>query len=254
MNDGFIHLTIENKMATLVFYHPASNSLPSNLLNELVQNFNSLSDNSSVNVIIFKSESEKVFCAGASFDELLQIETSRQGIEFFSGFGKVIQAMKSCKKPIIGSIQGKAVGGGVGLIAACDYAMATTNASIKLSEISIGIGPFVVEPAISRKMGVGAVGELSFNPTHWQTANWAKEKGLYATIFDDIHQLNEAVDILANQLSNYSTEAVQKLKQILWQGTENWQQLMEERAHICGNLVLSPTTKQALQEFKNKSK
>lgn len=254
MNDGYIHIYTENRIATLVFFHPASNALPSSLLKEMENKFIELSQDEAINVIVLKSETERVFCAGAFFDELLQIETLQQGVTFFSGFGKVIQAMKNCNKPIIGSIQGKAVGGGVGLIAACDYALATTQASIKLSEISIGIGPFVVEPAISRKIGVAAVGELSFNPKQWQTANWAKEKGLYAHLFEDITQLNQAVANLAQQISTFSPDAVQNVKKILWQGTENWEQLMEERARICGNLVLSKTTKEALYEFKNKQK
>ncbi len=251
MEQGSLYTHVENNIATIEFYHPAGNSLPTDLLNRLVKSFNELSDDNKVNVIILKSEKERTFCSGASLDELLSINNPTDGVAFFSGFGKLVNAMRKCKKPIIGRIQGKAVGGGVGIVSACDYAMATEEASIKLSEISIGIGPFVVEPAIRRKIGVAAVGELSLNPAMWQNAYWAKEKGLYARVFDNTKDMDKEIQILSEQLASYSPEAVQHLKRVLWEETDNWDTLLSERANICGNLVLSETTKKALQKFKN---
>lgn len=250
MEQGSLYTHVENGIATVEFFHPAGNSLPSNLLDRLVKSFDELSANDEVKVIIFKSEKERAFCAGASFDELMLIDNQKDGIAFFSGFGKVINAMRKCSKPIIGRIQGKAVGGGVGLIAACDYALATEQASIKLSEISIGIGPFVIEPALRRKMGIAAVSELALNPAMWQNAYWAREKGLYARVFDTLKDLDKEILILSEQLASYSHEAVQHLKAILWEGTETWDLLLQKRAEISGNLVLSETTKNALQKFK----
>jgi methylglutaconyl-CoA hydratase len=252
MENGRLYVQVENGIAKVEFFHPAGNSLPSHLLHRLVETFQNLDQDPETKVVIFKSEKEGTFCAGASFDELLAIENPTQGVAFFSGFGKVVNAMRLCTKPIIGRIQGKAVGGGVGLIAACDYAMATEAASIKLSEISIGIGPFVVEPALTRKMGIAAVSELALNPTTWQTAYWAKEKGLYARVFENLEELDKEVLVLAEQLNSYAPEAVQKLKRVLWEGTDHWDALMEQRAHICGNLVLSETTKTSLLKFKQK--
>jgi len=251
MEQGSLYTHIENNIATVEFYHPAGNSLPSNLLNRLIKSFDELSNDNNVNIIILKSEKDQTFCAGASLDELLAIDNPSDGVAFFSGFGKLVNAMRKCKKPIIGRIQGKVVGGGVGIVAACDYAMATEQASIKLSEISIGIGPFVVEPAIRRKIGVGAVSELSLNPAMWQNAYWAKDKGLYARVFDNTKDMDKEIQILSEQLASYSPEAVQHLKRVLWEGTENWDRLLSERATICGNLVLSETTKKALRKFKN---
>ena len=250
METGSLYTYTENAIAVVEFFHPASNSLPSNLLERMIKAFDALSDDNTVKVIILKSEKDRAFCAGASFDELLTIDNPKDGVAFFSGFGKLVNAMRKCKKPIIGRIQGKVVGGGVGLVAACDYAMALEQASVKLSEISIGIGPFVVEPAIRRKIGVAAVGELALNPAMWQNAYWAKAKGLYARVFDNLKDLDKEIQILSEQLASYSPEAVQDLKSILWEGTENWDTLLAERAEICGNLVLSETTKKALQKFK----
>ncbi len=250
MEQGSLYVHTENGIATIEFFHPAGNSLPSPLLERMIQSFTELSDDSNVRVIILKSEKDRTFCAGASLEELLAIDNAVDGVAFFSGFGRLVNAMRKCKKPIIGRIQGKAVGGGVGIIAACDYAMATENASVKLSEISIGIGPFVVEPAIRRKIGVGATGELALNPAMWQNAYWAKDKGLYARVFESIKDLDKEVHILAEQLASYSTEAVQHLKKVLWENTESWDTLLNERAQICGHLVLSETTKKALQKFK----
>lgn len=250
MEQGSLYTHVVNGIATVEFFHPAGNSLPSNLLERLCKSFNDLSNDKEVKVIILKSEKEKTFCAGASFDELLLIDNPTDGEKFFSGFGNVINAMRKCAKPIVGRVQGKAVGGGVGLIAACDYALATEQASIRLSEISIGIGPFVIEPAVSRKIGVAAMSEMALNPVMWQNAYWAREKGLYARVFDNLKDLDKEIQIFTEQLTSYATEAVQELKTILWEGTENWDELLSKRAQISGNLVLSKTTKEALQKFK----
>ena len=250
MENGSLYTHIQNKIAVIEFFHPAGNSLPGELLARLASAFNELSANNAVNVIILKSEKETTFCAGASFDELLSISTAEEGKQFFLGFANVINAMRKCSKLIIGRVQGKAVGGGIGLAAACDYCFATDQASIKLSEFTIGIGPFVIAPAVVRKIGVAALSELTLDAANWQNAYWAKEKGLFAKIFESINEMDKEVDYLALKLSQYNPEALKEMKKVLWEGTEHWDILLEERAKISGKLVLSETTKNALQKFK----
>ncbi len=249
MSNGSLYTHIQNGIATVEFYHEAGNSFPSELLKRLTNAFNELSENNEVSVIILKSEKEKSFCAGASFNELIAIDNFEDGKRFFMGFAKLINAMRKCSKIIIGRIQGKAVGGGVGLAAACDYSFATEQASIKLSELTIGIGPFVIEPAVSRKIGIGAFSQLTLDATNWKTAYWAKEKGLYAKVFESIKEMDIEVDSFALKLSNYNSKALIELKKILWKGTENWDELLEKRAEISGDLVLSDFTKKSLQKF-----
>lgn len=250
MNYGTLYTHIEDTIATVEFFHPASNSLPSELLGRLTKSIHQLSENDEVHVIILKSEGDRAFCAGASFDELVAITNFTDGKQFFLGFANVINAMRTCKKPIIGRVQGKVVGGGVGLISACDYAYATDQAAIKLSELTIGIGPFVIAPVVKHKMGNTALRELTLNATKWHNAYWAKEKGLFADVFDNTKQLDESVDKLADKLASYNPEAVQKMKSVFWQGTDNWDKLLEEQAEISGKLVLSAFTKKALEKFK----
>lgn len=248
--DGSLYTKIENKIATIEFGHPASNSFPSFLLQRLTDELNKLSQNKDVSVIILKSQGEKAFCAGASFDELLQIDNLEKGEKFFSGFANVINAMRKCSQLIIGRIQGKTVGGGVGLAAACDYAFATEAASIKLSELTIGIGPFVIAPAVERKMGTAALAELTIAGHEWQNAYWAKERGLYAKVYESISEMDKEVDFLAKKLASYNPEALADMKRILWENTSNWDSLLLERAAISGKLVLSEFTKNALSQFK----
>ena len=250
MSNGSLYTHIQNNIATVEFYHPASNSFPSELLARLATEFNELSLNKEVHVIILKSEKEKAFCAGASFDELVAITNLEEGKQFFLGFANVLNAMRKCSKLIIGRIQGKVVGGGVGLAAACDYCLATEQASIKLSELTIGIGPFVIAPTVERKIGIAALSELTLDATSWKNAYWAKEKGLFAKVFETLSELDNEVDNLATKLASYNPEALNKMKKILWQGTENWDTLLSERAAISGKLVLSDFTKNALQKFK----
>ncbi|MGC4040708.1 MAG: enoyl-CoA hydratase/isomerase family protein [Flavobacterium sp.] len=246
---GSLSVSIENKIATITFSHPASNSFPSHLLLQLTSELNSISKDDGVNVVVLQSEG-KTFCAGASFDELLAITTLADGKKFFSGFADVINAMRKCPKIIIGKVQGKAVGGGVGLIAACDIAFAYQDAAVKLSEIAIGIGPFVIEPAVSRKIGKTAMAEMTLQPTIWQTADWAVAKGLYANVFNSMAEVNDAVAHEAQRLASYNPEALSEMKKVIWEGTENWDKLLYERAAISGKLVLSDFTKEALRQFK----
>lgn len=247
---GSINTIIENKIASITFSHPASNSFPSALLEQLTNEINAVDQNPEVTLIILKSEGNNTFCAGASFDELLSLSTLEEGTKFFSGFANVINAMRNCSKLIIGRIQGKAVGGGVGLAAACDYSFATQNSMIKLSEIAVGIGPFVIEPVVSRKMGKMAFAEMTLNPTEWKSAGWAKENHLFSEVFQSLDELDSRLTVFTSELSRYNTSALFEIKKVLWEGTENWDQLLYERAAISGKLVLSNETKQTLQKFK----
>ncbi len=250
--NGSLYTKIQNKIATIEFGHPASNSFPSELLERLTKELKNLSLNNDVTVIILKSEGEKAFCAGASFNELVAISNLEDGKKFFAGFANVINAMRTCGKLIIGRIQGKVVGGGVGLASACDYVLATEAASIKLSELTIGIGPFVIEPAVTRKIGLAATSELTLDATSWKNAYWAKEKGLYAKVFENIKELDVEVDFLAQKLASYNPSALAEMKKVLWQNTNHWDELLLERANISGELVLSEFTKNALAKFSKK--
>ena len=248
--NGSLQTLTENKIATVTFGHPAGNSFPGHLLKRLSDELAALSDDHSVSVIVLQSEGNGAFCAGASFDELLAVQNLEDGAAFFSGFANVINAMRSCSKLIIGRIHGKAVGGGVGLAAACDYALATKDASVKLSELAIGIGPFVIAPAVERKMGKNGLAELTLAPHDWKPAAWAQEKGLYAQVLDDAQSLDEALDVFTAKLASCNPEALAQMKKVLWEGTENWAVLLHERAAISGKLVLSDFTKNALAAFK----
>lgn len=247
---GSIKTEIANNIAKVTFSHPASNSFPSSLLQQLTDELQSLNKNEAVTIIVLQSEGMGAFCAGASFDELVAISNYEEGSKFFSGFANVINAMRKCSKLIIGRIHGKAVGGGVGLAAACDYTFATQKSDIKLSEIAIGIGPFVIEPAVSRKIGKTALAEMTLTPTLWKSANWAKEKGLFAEVFDTIEELDNRLENYTNELAQYNMEALADMKKVLWEGTDDWDSLLYERAAISGRLVLSDFTKKALEKFK----
>ena len=250
MNKGTILTNITHKVATITFFNVASNSFPSELLNRLISKIDELGKDKKVNIIVLQSEGEKAFCAGASFDELLEVKTLAEGKQFFSGFANLINTMRKCPKIIIGRVQGKAVGGGVGIIAATDYCFATEAADIKLSELSIGIGPFVISPAVERKIGVSALGDLSLDATHWRTAYWAKEKGLYNRVFENIRDMDEAVEILSEKLATYNLDTLAEWKKTLWKNTDHWDSLLYEYAEKSGKFVLSNDTKKALEKFK----
>ena len=249
IQNGSLQTILDNAVATVQFGHPASNSFPRELLNRLTAEINALSLNKTVSVIVLQSEGSKVFCSGASFDELLAVKNEEQGAEFFSGFAHLLNAMRNCSKLIIGRVQGKAVGGGVGIISACDYVLATPESAIKLSELAIGIGPFVIEPAVSRKIGKAAMAEMTLAAHEWKSAEWALNNKLFSEIHS-AENLDNAVANFAQKLSSYNPEALSEMKKIIWEGTEHWESLLLERAAITGKLVLSDFSKNALTQFK----
>lgn len=253
INQGHVKYDISEKgIATIEFGHPLSNSLPGKILAQLAKTISDVSAMNSVKVIVLKSAGDKAFCAGASFDELISINDLKTGKVFFSGFANVINACRKSSKLIIGRVQGKAVGGGVGVASAVDYCFATKTAEVKLSELAVGIGPFVVGPAVQRKVGLSAMSQMTINATEFHSAEWAREKGLYAQLFDSVDEMDQAIDILANKLAASNPEAMAKLKKIFWEGTEGWDSLLKVRAGMSGELVLSDFTKNAINQFKSK--
>ena len=250
--NGAVNLSIENNIGTIEFYHPKGNSLPGAILRKLATTIDEAGENDEIKVVVIKSRGDGAFCAGASFDELMAIEDYDTGKEFFMGFALVLNAMKTCPKLIIVRVHGKTVGGGVGIAAAGDYTFAEEKASVKLSELALGIGPFVVGPAVERKVGKSAFATLSIDATNWYDAEWALENGLFNKVYSSTYDLDQAIRELANQLAKSSPEAMRDLKAILWKGAEDWDLLLEQRAEISGRLVLSDFTKNFIKKFKSK--
>ena len=251
MEEGHVNCNIDQKgLAIIEFGHPASNALPGDILSKLANTITEISNEPNCKLILLKSAGNRAFCAGASFDELIAIQNIEDGKMFFSGFAKVINACRTSTKLIIGRIHGKAVGGGVGIASAVDYAFATESASVKLSELAVGIGPFVVGPAVERKIGLSAMSQLAINATAWRSARWAQEKGLYAHVFEDIDQMDEGIAALVEKLTSSNPAAMEHLKSVFWKGTDHWDQLLSDRAEISGRLVLSDFTRNAIQAFK----
>jgi len=250
MTQPYVKQTIENEVGYIEFFHPAHNSLPGDLLSQLADTITEAGENEAIKVIVLKSGGNRTFCAGASFKELININDEDTGKVFFSGFANVINAMRKCPKFIIGCVQGKTVGGGVGLASATDYCMATKFAAIKLSELNVGIGPFVVGPAVQRKLGLSGMSQIAIDANSFYPAEWAKSKGLFTQVYETTEELDAEVKAFAENLCNYNPEAMRDMKTMFWAGTENWDTLLAERAAISGRLVLSDFTKETLKRFK----
>lgn len=252
--NGYVSAETHNGITTIEFFHPQGNSLPHRLLTGLANEIHTAGIEQHTKVIVLRSAGEKAFCGGASFDELARIETAEKGYDFFSGFAEVINAMRKCPKLIVGRVHGKCVGGGVGLAAAVDYAIAVDGADIKLSELTIGIGPFVVGPAVQRKIGMSAFSQLAIDAAMWRNADWARRKGLFAECHPTVESMDESIHRLSNQLAHSSPEAMHELKKVFWHGTEDWDHLLIKRAEISGRMVLSQHTKEAIANFRSKAK
>jgi methylglutaconyl-CoA hydratase len=251
--DGsYVKSTIENGIATIEFFHPKGNAMPGQLLSELSSAITNVSATADTKVILLRSAGEKAFCAGASFDELAAVKNEEEGKIFFSGFANVINAMRNAPQLILGVIQSKCVGGGVGIAAACDYAIASEKASVKLSELKVGIGPFVIGPVVERKIGTAAFSQMALDPGSWFTAAWALQKGLFAEVHSTDELLHEAVNKKIQELATSSLEAMKEIKKMLWTGTDSWSTLLYERAAISGRLVLTDYTRTMIQSLLTK--
>jgi len=251
MNEERVTVNKNKGVGEVSFYHPKSNSLPGNLLKKLADELRLLSMDEEVKVIVLKSEGEKTFCAGASFDELSDITDFESGKEFFMGFANLINVIRKSPKFVIVRVQGKTVGGGVGLIAVADYAFAEKNAEVKLSELALGIGPFVIGPPIEKKIGAASFKNMTIC-YEWKSADWALEKGLFDNVSNNIEEMDEAINLLTDKLVKSNPDAALHLKKIFWEGTENWDLLLEERAEISAKLVLSDFVKKKIEELKRK--
>lgn len=248
--EPYVKQFIKNGIGYIEFYHPSHNSLPSNLLSELSRAITNAGEDENIKVIVLQSGGDRTFCAGASFEELVDIENEETGREFFTAFANVINAMRKCPKFIIGRVQGKAIGGGVGLVSATDYCMATKYAEIKLSELNLGIGPFVVGPAVQRKMGLNAMSQIAMDADSFYSAEWAMQKGLYAKVFESVSELDDAIVTFTEKLCEYNPKAMSEMKTMFWRGTEDWDMLLIQRAKISGRLVLSDFTKDKLRDYR----
>jgi len=252
MSEGYVRSETHNGITTVEFYHPQSNSLPGRILEALANEIHGIANDEDSKVIILRSAGDKAFCAGASFDELVSIKNEEQGRQFFSGFAHVINQMRKAPQLIIARVHGRCVGGGVGIAAAADYCIAHESAEVKLSELAIGLGPFVVGPAVERKIGMSAYSQLAIDATLWRNSDWAKRKGLFAEVHETIENMDESIRRLSHALAHSNPEAMTQLKKVFWKGTDNWDTLLLERAGISGKLVLSEFTKNALKSVKPK--
>jgi methylglutaconyl-CoA hydratase len=248
-NPGYVKSERHGQTMVIEFFHPQSNSLPQTLLTDLASHVHGAGLDDEIRVIVLRSFGDRAFCAGASFTELSQLKNSREGEDFFNGFAHVINSMRKCPKFIVARIQGKCVGGGVGIAAAADYAIALTGAEIKLSELEIGIGPFVVGPAVERKLGLSAFSQLAIDAASWRTAEWAKTRGLYSEVHASLQELDESLQRLVNHLSHSSSQAIKEIKKMLWHDCSNWDELLSERAKISGQLVVTETVQKAISRF-----
>jgi methylglutaconyl-CoA hydratase len=245
---GDVQVRIADGIGTVEFHHPKGNSLPGSLLRQLASEISALGADDAVRVIVLRSGGTGPFCAGASFDELTRVSTPEEGREFFSGFSRVILAMVRVPKFVVTRVQGKAAGGAVGLIAASDYVLATRGGSARLSELAIGIGPFIVGAVIERKIGLAPFAPMAVD-ADWRDAAWCERHGLYARVCENVPELDDALDRLVATLAASNPEAMRELKRIFWAGTEGWDELLDERARLSGRMVLSEFTRRAIDAF-----
>ncbi len=251
MNKGFVNQEIKNNISEITFGTQKSNSLPGEILELLAETILESGKDQSVKAILLKSEGEKAFCAGASFDELLEIEELEKSKIFFGGFAKVLNAMRSCGKLVIVRVQGKTTGGGVGIACAADYCFATKDSAMALTELNLGIGPFVIGPFVERKVGKSAYSAMSID-ADFRSADWCEKHDVYHSVSENISEMDEEIKAFMEKLSTRSSEALALIKKVSWEGTEHFAQLMPERILMSASLILEDSAKENIGKIKER--
>lgn len=251
MNNGFVTQELKNNISEITFGTPKSNSLPGEILEKLAQTILESGKDENVKAILLKSEGEKAFCAGASFDELLEIEELEKSKIFFGGFAKVLNAMRNCGKLVVVRVQGKTTGGGVGIACAADYCFATKDSAMALTELNLGIGPFVIGPYVERKIGKSAYGAMSID-ADFRSANWCEKHDVYHSVSENIQEMDEKIAAFMNKLSERSADALALIKKVSWEGSEHFDQLMPERILMSASLILEDSAKKNIELIKER--
>lgn len=253
MENGFVQHTFNNNISEITFGHSKSNSLPGEILERLAETILEAGKSSDTKAILLKSDGEKAFCAGASFDELLTIEDLETSQNFFGGFAKVLNAMRNCGKLVIVRVQGKTTGGGVGIACAADYCFATESAAMALTEINLGIGPFVIGPYVERKIGKSAYSAMSVD-ADFRSAEWCKNHDVYHSVSETIEEMDEKLQEFLGKLSERNSDALALIKKVSWEGTEHFDELMPERIHMSASLILEDSAKKNIASIKERLK
>lgn len=247
--EGTVQASVADGVGTVEFSHPKGNSLPAKLLDDLAGAITKLGNDAAARVIVLRSAGTGAFCAGASFDEFVTLADAEAGKRFFSGFSRVVLAMVRAPKFVLTRVHGRAAGGALGVIAASDYSIALRTASVKLSELQVGIGPFVVGVVIERKLGLAPFQSLAVH-ADWHDADWCERHGLYSALVDDEAALDVAVEAHAKRLASSNPDAMAEMKRIFWHDIGDWEERMNERAAMSGRMVFSNFTHAALTKFR----
>ena len=245
----FVTSQIKNQISEITFGTPKSNSLPSEILEKLAQTILTEGAKPEVKAILLKSAGEKAFCAGASFDELLEINDLEASKKFFGGFAKVLNAMRTCGKIVVVRVQGKTTGGGVGIACAADYCFATKEASLALPELNLGIGPFVIGPYVERKIGKSQFTAMAID-ADFRSANWAEQHNIYQSVSPTIAEMDSEIVQFLEKLASRSSDALALIKKVSWEGTEHFSELMPERILMSASLLLENSTKANIEKIK----
>lgn len=249
--EAFVTTIVENHIAKITFGTPKSNSLPGEILEKLASTLLEEGAKNEVKAILLQSAGEKAFCAGASFDELLEINDLETSKIFFGGFAKVLNSMRNCKKIVVVRVQGKTTGGGVGIACGADYCFATQEAALALTEINLGIGPFVIGPYVERKIGKSQFTAMAID-AEFRSALWAKEHSIYHSVSESIEEMDLQLSDFLNKLSTRSDEALSLIKKVSWEGTEHFDQLSPERIVMSASLILEKSAKERIESIKEK--
>ena len=247
----FVNAQVLNQISHIEFGTSKSNSLPGEILELLAQTILSEAAKVDVKAIVLKSSGEKAFCAGASFDELLQIDELEISKKFFGGFAKVLNAMRTCGKLVIVRVQGKTTGGGVGIACGADYCFATKDSSLALTELNLGIGPFVIGPYVERKIGKSEFTAMAID-ADFRSAQWAERNHIYHVVSDSIEEMDEKLTVFLDTLASRSADALALLKKVSWEGSEHFEKLMPERIQMSASLILEDSAKENINKIKER--
>lgn len=210
-----LQIELRDEVLTVTLDRPdVHNAFNDELIHEAIDLFSNI-DPGAARVLVLRG-SGKNFCAGADLNWMSRMVsyTRDENIRDSSLLAKMFALMNDCPVPVVGRIHGAAIGGGVGLVAVCDVAIASSDTKFGLSEVKLGILPAVISPYVIAKIGETHARALFLTGERFE-AERAMRIGLVHRVVDSVAELDAAVYETVTQLKTSGPEAVRECKKLI---------------------------------------
>jgi len=247
--------SVEDNIARVTFNRPdVHNAFNDKMINELSRVFDEIEKKRGIRVVIITGKG-KSFCAGADLNWMRRVKdySYEDNLKESLDLAEMLYKIYSSAKPTIARVNGAAIGGGTGLVAVCDIAVAATKAKFSFSEAKLGLIPACISPYVMKKCGEGKCREF-FLTGERLTAEKAYNAGLVNLVVD-LEQIDDVVNDLVDKLVTSGPDAIRSCKELLRRVSEmSLEQAKKYTAEVIAKLRISDEGQEGMNAFLEKRK